>query len=572
MINSVSNLNTAGTYNSPFKDKESKYFLNSKKDIERVKEGGQEGKTNKLSKTVAIGALVAGFGSLALIRGFASKGAGKYLAKLKLKLEQKIANIKAGKTASKFEEFYIISLRAVDSFMKKSESINNITSWKDVGFQRLMWGKNGNFKFTRKIHESVTKLFERIGRNTVINSYGTTNKKFEKFFQHLEGINSKLDVGSADKVININGVEKTLKEWIADAASLRTTINTNMEAGFGKDARISRYRQMRHSVSGLFDYFWSKNFKSVKSLYSKDVWQTFIADDYIKADKMAMGNNVARLRQAITHDVIDNYKATTLALDNIDNFLDPADRSSREIVRKIRNHLTAYKKLSGTNEAIERQKLNEQILKELKSLSDNYKELFASQKYKYNEDSTRQVTNYINEVSEVISQNKKGPLQELLTIYKAVLPREDYIKLKKEANKAVKSLDKSIDLETVQFYDKLRDLVLGSAPTDVLSILFSIGAIGYGLTKADNKDDRISVTLKSGIPVVAAVGTSLYCSAGLVSGSKAMLVGLLSGAVMNKVGVYVDDFRKNIKAKQSQENQNQVQTSNQMHKIQPKTV
>lgn len=118
-------------------------------------------------------------------------------------------------------------------------------------------------------------------------------------------------------------------------------------------------------------------------------------------------------------------------------------------------------------------------------------------------------------------------------------------------------------METVQFYDKLRDLVLGSAPTDALSILFSAGAIGYGLTKADSKEEKISVTLKSGIPVVAAVGTSLYCSAGLVSGSKAMFVGLLSGLVMNKIGVYVDNLRKKyIKNKQTNEQQSPKLTVN----------
>lgn len=571
MINFVPNVNNSHVYNN-FSRPQNGYYLTTKQQVNQVKDGGEEGKTRKLSKSIAIGALIAGFGSLALIRGFASKNTGKFLNKLKLRLEQKIANIKAGKTVSKFEELYIISLRGVESFMQKSESINNITSWKDVGFQRLMWGKKGNRKITRKMHEAVTRLFERIGRNTVINSYAKTNKRFEKLSQHLDSINEKLRQGPSGKIFHINGKDKTLEEVLLEAADIRRNIHSNLDKGFGPDARMGRYREMKKSVSGLFDYFWGKNFKTIRTLGSKDVWQTFIAEDYIKADKMKMANEVSKLRQAITHDIIDNYKATTTALDNIDKYLDPADKSSREIVRKLRNSLNSYKKLSGTNEIQQRLAINETIMADLEKLSSNYAEL--SPKFKYSDEAVKQVSTYINEVQNVISKNDKGPLQELLTIYKAVLPREDYLKLKKEVNKAIKSLDKSIDLETVQFYDKMRDLVLGSAPTDVLSILFSIGAIGYGLTKADNQDEKISVTLKSGIPVIAAIGTSLYCSAGLVSGSKAMLIGLLSGAVMNKAGVYVDDFRKNIKAKQKQSQNNTQNNQNipQMAKIPSKTV
>ena len=85
---------------------------------------------------------------------------------------------------------------------------------------------------------------------------------------------------------------------------------------------------------------------------------------------------------------------------------------------------------------------------------------------------------------------------------------------------------------------------LGSAPTDVLSILMTGGAVGYYLNKSDNKDEKCSVTIKYGIPAIGAIATSLYCTARLVSGGKAMFFGLISGWLMNKAGVLVDDARK----------------------------
>ena len=54
----------------------------------------------------------------------------------------------------------------------------------------------------------------------------------------------------------------------------------------------------------------------------------------------------------------------------------------------------------------------------------------------------------------------------------------------------------------------------------------------------------ISASLKYGIPAVGAIATSLYCSAKLISGGKALLFGLLSGWVINKIGVFADEVRK----------------------------
>ncbi len=521
------------------------YWL-SKNDIKQIKDDSKEAKSHKLIFSIAAGALIVGFGSLALMKGFASKGFGKYLDRIKIILEQKIAGIKDSDTLNRLEEFYIYALRKIDSFKNKAESINNITSWKDVLFQRLMWGKKGDRKVGRKIHEYITSVFERIGRNTVINSYARTDKKFFKLSKKLDVLNGKISSGDLSKKITINGEEKTVKEWLESAKGIFAGVNSELAAGFGQQARLARYDEMKKSVSGLFDYFWDKNFKTLKSLKSKEVWQTFIADDYIKPDKMRISGEVLQLRRKITHDIQDNYNITLKALTDIEKYVNPFDRSSREIIKYLRNSLNSYKKHYGNNDLQKRIEIYNDITENLGKLTQNYKEVARS--YNYSENSINEVATYINELKNVLSGSKKGALQELLTIYKVLLPRAEYLKLRKTVSKAVKSLDKSIDIETVQFFDKKRDLVLGSAPTDILSILFSLAAIGLGLSKADNRDERVSVMLKAGIPVVAALGTSLYCSAGLVSGSKALITGLISGAIVNRLGVYVDDMRKKYNA------------------------
>ena len=216
--------------------------------------------------------------------------------------------------------------------------------------------------------------------------------------------------------------------------------------------------------------------------------------------------------------------------------------ATNEVLNSIRSGLTKYKKLSGAQEATERADLCKEISQNLKKLVDSFRTVAIEQKY--DDDALKSVVEFVSKIEKVISNNSKGELEEILTTYKALLPRDKYLKLKAEVAKAVKSLDKSIEIETVQYVDKARDLKLGAAPTDVLSILTTVGAVGYYVSKSDNKDERISASLKYGIPAVGAIATSLFCTAKLISGGKAMFFGLASGWVINKIGVFVDDLRK----------------------------
>ena len=111
--------------------------------------------------------------------------------------------------------------------------------------------------------------------------------------------------------------------------------------------------------------------------------------------------------------------------------------------------------------------------------------------------------------------------------------------------KAVKSFDKSVEKEGVEFFDKLRDLRLGSAPTDVLTILFSTVMLSLGLGHAKDKDARNTIMLKSGIPVAGGIGVSMFSAAKLVSGGKSLALGFLSGIILNRVGAIADNVRKN---------------------------
>lgn len=150
------------------------------------------------------------------------------------------------------------------------------------------------------------------------------------------------------------------------------------------------------------------------------------------------------------------------------------------------------------------------------------------------------------------SKDKSGGLDEIMNIYKELMPPQEFEKLKFVSDGAVEKLNKAVVLETDKFFDKLRDLKLGSAPTDFLSMLVGLGTVGIGLTKAEDSDERISVSLKYGIPALSAIATSLYLGATLVAGGKALVLSTVSGMLMNKLGTKIDEMReKHILAEKS---------------------
>ena len=101
---------------------------------------------------------------------------------------------------------------------------------------------------------------------------------------------------------------------------------------------------------------------------------------------------------------------------------------------------------------------------------------------------------------------------------------------------AEKILHKANKVECVEYFDKKRDLVLGSAPTDVLTALAGLTASGIAIGVADTKQDRISRAITGAFPVIAGLGVSTALTALLFSGGKGMALGAASSMVLSAIG------------------------------------
>lgn len=408
MINQVVPNSVQNRAFSEFSQPENGWYLRAAENLNEKEE-----KKHNNGASIAIGAMLVGFGIMALTKGALPKKASKYLTKLKVNLENKVEK------NSVLSGFYKKSIETIDSFLEKSQSINNITSLKDVIFQKLMFGT----AITKDIHIGITNFFRNISRKTVNSSYAKTNKNFTELLEYMYSLNQKI---SGKNASDIDSIDKKIAK-----------INELYNSGFDSAARTKRLAEIDDATKDLFDYMWNASYSDIKNFRSKDMYQTFIAEAKMHPFKEGMAKNV------------------------------------------------------------------------LQKKSDLY-----------------------SSIEQVISE------------YKKVLPENEYKRLEAKVSVMKKSLEKSIKNETVNYIDKARDLKLGSAPTDILSILGSVGAVGWYLNKSDNKDEKISASLKYGIPAIGAIATSLICTAKLIAGTKSMAIGLVSGWLMSKIGSQVDYLRK----------------------------
>lgn len=495
----------------------------------------EEKQTKKLGKTIAFSALGAGAAILFLMRGL-PKNAYKTIEKWTEKLENKLNKQRQNGQVGKFEEFYTFTLNKLNKFLEKAKSINNFVSIKDISFEKLM----SKTKVTKKIHSKITEVYEKIGRHTVQKSYDKAKTRINGLFQTFEDYDEKILSNVKNKNDLVEG--KTVENWLDEVENYKTLIRRTWNANCGQRARDARFKTMKDDVATLSNDVWEATVGNLKNLKQKKMYETFIAEEMLAGKKLRLINETRQARFIITRDIDDIYNSSLDIIHHITTFIKTKDSASRQIIKDLRLKLESWKKLSGPSEKANRLKLNAEINEMLNKLSQSIKE--NKNLHGYNTETVNQLVSNIQDINKIMGENGKGALQEMLTIYKKILPREDYLKLKQHVNKTVKDIDNAITKETDNFFDMNRDLKLGSAPTDILSILAAIGAVGAGLSKSENKDQQQSVLLRAGIPAIGAIATSLYFSASLVSGGRSMLYGAISGLAISKAGSMLDEYRK----------------------------
>ncbi len=529
MLNSVNSNNFGQNVFRDFtKNTDNTRFFITPKELEKKEPSTHKGRN--LAFAIGSSALFVGVGFLVLMRGL-PKNTSKYLENVKDFLEKRLEK-SVLKGSDRWNEFYIYSIRKLNTFIDKAQSINNFTSLKDVLFKFLM----DKTKTGAKIHKNISDFFERISRRTVKSSYKSTGKKFAKMFASFDNLDARLLKSNPDEIITINGKSLPKRKWVEIAQAHRKNIKSSVEQFISAPKQINRYKQIKSTTSRLYEQFWDESFKDFWSKNNKfrrrEMWQTFIPEEKISAGKTSLAEQALSIRNKITYTNADKINRINEQLKKMEELVLPSDREGLDLVKKLKWFL---KNPDGLEENYDLFK------KELAKLLDRPLQKDLDSSIIAHQKNLRQ--SYFKSITDLMENKDCGELQEMLSIYEKISPYELSL-IKPQVQKTVKAFDKSLNLETVEFFDKVRDLALGSAPTDLLSIISSGAMITYGLTEAKDADERMSVTLKAGIPIIGAIGTSLFCTARLISGGKAMIFGALSGFVLNKIGSITDSLRK----------------------------
>lgn len=141
-------------------------------------------------------------------------------------------------------------------------------------------------------------------------------------------------------------------------------------------------------------------------------------------------------------------------------------------------------------------------------------------------------------------KDKKGLYDEILDITRTHLSAEDQKLLQEARSKSAKKLRNANTSECIDYYDKKRDLILGSAPTDILTGVVGLGVGSIAIATSDSKEERkaklFGNTTFPLIPTILGVGVSVAMTAMLFSGATGLLVGFGVTTLLSKLGSLVN--------------------------------
>ncbi len=464
---------------------------------------------------------------------FLLKGGPKSLSKsfnsLRTFLDKKVqkAKLDGNNVLSTTDKVYVYALDKLNKLQERSGVINNYNTVKDLLFKKMM----GWNKYLAGFHDKITRGFERLGRQAVVNTYKKTDLL-------LQGAITRASNASAKS----NSAHSMNLETQADR--LNFEIGLLSEKYFGQKALRARYFSFKSAIETL-----KQAFSKMKVFLSKDLYTKFMADSKIIEQRDAVIRKVSANRRELS------YPLSHLAKDSEESIMKMVSSLSfkdTERLTDLRNMRAMIKKLAKCKNPQSRQELTHKLVTDMDSFIQSISE--AQHSKLIPEKNAKALLAEMTELRANIAGYKPGKVEELLSIYRQILPKAEYKKVETAYKAWLKSLDKSIKTETEDFMGKLRDLAMGSAPTDILTVFGSLGILGYNLAKSKDNDQRTSIALKYGIPALAGVGGSLYFNAKLFAGSKALICASILSLTVNRLGVWADNTLKKYKQSKTVEN------------------
>lgn len=503
----------------------------------------QAEKKNNKRAILTISAITGGLTLVLTGLALLQRGKGVRIDKLKNYLDNVLNKFKGKESLSKFQQVFVKMAEKSKKGLDKVKSLNNFASVKDVPICRGL----KKSKLGTRLCNGITNLFGKMTHNTLTSSYNKAEKAFAEVFDDLIRLDAKTFASKnpAD-IIEINGVKKTVAEWMKMSSEHRDSLLKKIQENFSVNAHTNRFGKLKDSLSNLQDEFWNKLFKiekgnkpfkeAIKEVgkktqqSAKELSETFVLEDLVSPKKVDYVTEIYKHKSAITNTFGDRCEQALDIMQSIK--IQSAEANTyRDLLKKITGTLKQLIKTKGQN--------SEAIMKELTTQSKELVETLSKSTDVANKEKLIGIIK--SNIENLTHAAQKGETEQLLEIQKALLSPQEYAAFEKRFNSAINKLNSSARLEGGDFFDKMRDISSGSAVTDVLltgcaPVLGTTAA----MVRADSKQQRRSTLLKMGIPLLGGVAVSLGCTAGIIPIGISLALGLGSSMVLNRIGKAVN--------------------------------
>lgn len=495
------------------------------------------GETNnkKKLKNILIGsgiALVAGSYAAVFYRKSIMEFVSNFIKKGYLKADT-IKN-RTHQTGTFLETTYIKAARFLDKTLMQSQIFVNFSAMKDSFVNKV-----ARTLKLGKLCDKMTQTWDRLATNAVISNYRKCNKSFDKtsttIFNKLEELKNTEDLS---RIVVVDGKNYTVGEVLNTIRKNISEAHRMYGQNFSEEAFHSRKQILADRLKGVNEKFYDAY--TSRDYYKKGEFTRFTVEEWLAPIKAAYQDYLLKNKSAISNNIDDKFFATYKLVKNFDKIIAPQDTKSRAILKNIFKELKEYRNLSGIDESIAREKLTKGIELKIQAIISQMKDNPI-----YKEKAFNEISGLAENIKNTINAGQKGKLQETLTYLKAVLPRNEYLEIRRQVYKTSDKLNKITTAEGDLYFDKLRDITLGSALTDItFGMISPLAMMGVAIAADDTTDERISTTLKLGIPLLGGVATSTALLFMLVAGGKAMALAALSSLILNRIGTAADNVLK----------------------------
>ena len=433
---------------------------------------------------------------------------------------------------SKIELLSYNLARLMDKTLMSTQMFVNFSAMKDSISNRLAHAlKMG------KLCNKLSAYWEKLASKAVITNYNKCDKSLTKTQQSVSKIVEQIrKTEDLSKIIVVDGKNYTLSEILVNIEKNMRDSRNMYNQDFSLNAFKERTQILKESLQKVSDKFSDTYTKF--DYYKNLEFTRFTVEEWLAPVKSSYQNHLTKNKIKISNSLDDKFVSTYQLLKNFDKTISANDASSRKILKGIFKQLKEYRNAIGKDEVHTRELLHADIERHLDLLTKKMK----SNNVAYSDDTIKYIDALAQDIKNSLSKNDKGKLQETLTYLKAILPKQEYQTIRGQFNKTADNFTKITTAEGDLYFDKLRDIVLGSAFTDIVFGMVSpLATMGLLLALDDTKEERISTTLKLGIPLVGGIATSTAFLFLLASGGKALILSSLIGLGLNRIGTYADN-------------------------------